>query len=191
MNQTDFLRALKKQNVINYTDYVSDYAELISDEADDKAISPEQVIAHLDDPKIIAAKIVAEDHPAMRPKLSKPMFILLLTIIILGAPLWAAILATLLILLLVAYILIWLLPFIAGVIGVSFTLVGSLATLVSIVAIFKASLAFGMTQSGFSLIITGIGILLLALTWHTAKRFSLTSVVFTKWLYRKFKGGTA
>ena len=124
MNKEEFLRTLErllkslpKQESQKMLDY---YAEMIEDRMEE-GMSEESAVEDLGDVGVIASQILST-QPVKEKKLSNPAKVLIVSLLILGSPLWAcialallALILTGLLLILTGYILIWLIPVLACV----------------------------------------------------------------------------
>jgi uncharacterized membrane protein len=184
---------LNKNQIADVQSYVADYSELIDDKVDNGQPVAE-AIASLGPIEEIVSQIRKAEGIAARPKViieRKQMRlstkILLSILLVLGAPLWGPLLGVALVLLVLVYSLLWIAPFIAAVIGTSFIGAGGFGLIASLVAMIKATFAFGLFQLGMSLVLLGGGIFAIMLAWYLSKYFIIATVSLTKWLIKHFK----
>ncbi|KRL41669.1 DUF1700 domain-containing protein [Liquorilactobacillus nagelii] len=197
MTKKEFLvelsNSLNKNQIADVQSYVADYSELIDDKVDNGQPVAE-AIASLGPIEEIVSQIRKAEGIAARPKViieRKQMRlstkILLSILLVLGAPLWGPLLGVALVLLVLVYSLLWIAPFIAAVIGTSFIGAGGFGLIASLVAMIKATFAFGLFQLGMSLVLLGGGIFAIMLAWYLSKYFIIATVSLTKWLIKHFK----
>lgn len=197
MTKKEFLvelsNSLKKNQIADAQSYVADYSELIDDKVDNGQPVAE-ALASLGPIEEIVSQIRKAEGIAARPKViieRKQMRlstkILLSILLVLGAPLWGPLLGVALVLLVLVYSLLWIAPFIAAVIGTSFIGAGGFGLIASLVAMIKATFAFGLFQLGMSLVLLGGGIFAIMLAWYLSKYFIIATVSLTKWLIKHFK----
>lgn len=190
MNKDEFLKQLrlnlKKSHVVDIKRYLQDYNELIADEAEEQSVSEDEVVKGLDDPSIIVKNIMNEDHP--KTHFPTSWLVLIIIALVIGSPLWVSLMLLAVILILLAYLLVWFIP--AGlVLGSGLALViGAYGLPAGLIAMFKVSMAVGTIELGTSVFGFGLALLIGTLSWWSIKYFSVTSVSFSKWLVSKFKG---
>lgn len=197
MTKKEFLvelsNSLNKNQIADAQSYVADYSELIDDKVDNGQPVAE-ALASLGPIEEIVSQIRKAEGIAARPKViieRKQMRlstkILLSILLVLGAPLWGPLLGVALVLLVLVYSLLWIAPFVAAVIGTSFIGAGGFGLIASLVAMIKATFAFGLFQLGMSLVLLGGGIFAIMLAWYLSKYFIIATVSLTKWLIKHFK----
>lgn len=167
--------------------YMEYYEELIMDAIED-GNSEEEVVMSLDEPSDVVKSILYDKQSSEdgNQKKKSPLTIALL---IIGAPLWVAVLATLaalaltgLILVGVAYLLIWLVPFMVGVCTLSFAAIGLYG--------FFGAIPFMMNDFVPGLMQLGIGIFSLGasvLCFYALKGIALKFVEVSAKMTRKVR----
>ena len=189
MNKNEFLKQLrhnlKRSHVVDINRYLQDYNELIADEAEERSVSEDDVANGLDDPTTIVKNIMNEDHP--KTHFPTIWLILIIIALVIGSPLWVSLLLLAIILILLAYLLVWFIR--AGlVLGSGLALViGAYGLPAGLIALFKVSVAVGTIELGTSLFSFGLALSIGVLAWWSIKYFSIASVSFSKWLISKFK----
>lgn len=167
MNKQEFLSALQrrlkslpKQECQKMLDY---YAEMIEDRMEE-GVSEESAVQDLSNVEMIASQILAS-QPTKEKNFSNPVKGLIVALLILGSPLWAciglallALIFTSVLLILTAYILIWMIPVLALV----FMVAGLIVCCVSIVGapfVMSSNFMTGLLQLGIGFLAAGFSIL--------------------------------
>lgn len=187
MNKTTFLsrldNKLKLMGVADVETYLMYYDEMIEDYQED-GHSETEAVSLVGSIESIAQTILAEgedDFVALPTTGNKSLNYLLL---VLGAPLWGAILLAAILFVFSAYLLMWCLPIVIG----SFSFAGLAIGVVSFVgAPFNSALFYIITQVGFGLVSLGLGLLLLVLTISISSRVARWTRQFTGKLINLFK----
>ena len=170
---------------------LSYYTEMIGDKIED-GIPEEEVIAGLEDVQTIAQHIVGDTplNVLVREKRKKSASGKVNTaLLIMGFPLWFPLLLVGLILLLTAYILLW-----VGIIVLVSILVSFFgAGIGMVISFFSTVFVNGWTavlSLGSGLTLIGLGLLLVQPIWKAVKKtFVVTMGFFKKLKYRVFKKG--
>ncbi len=188
LTKNEFLKQLKmnlkRAHIVGFKQYMQDYEELISDEAEARSVSENKIVQSLDDPKQIVKNILTEDQP--KTHMATGLLILIVVALVLGSPLWCSLLLLALAMVLLGYALVWLVP--AGLtFGMLLALVlGAYGIPAAIIALFKVGAGIGFSEFGFSLLALGCCLILAKLTWWSIKYFSIVSAMFYKWLVGQF-----
>ncbi|GLF92114.1 hypothetical protein Saga11_33730 [Bacillus safensis] len=182
MNKKEFLSSLKKHlHRLGEKDserFIEYYDEMIEDYKED-GYSEQEAVHQVGQPAIIAEGIMKEqgmktiEVPTRGEKATR------LSILILGSPLWGCILATVILLILSVYMVIWCIPLVTG----TMTLVGLLGGFWSIIGspfIFQDGLHVVVTQVGVGILLLGVGLLSGLATVYLTKLFTHMTVQTTK-----------
>ncbi len=178
-------KELKQKNIEKYITYLNYYEEIIDDYMED-GFSELESLNKLDSIEVII-ETIKNENGLIEENLNKksPIVIFLL---ILGAPLWGSILISIILLLFSGLLILWCGPVILG----SFSFAGLLTGVVSLAGlVFNQELFYIITQLGFGLIGTGIGLLLLIATVYSTKHINKFSKKIISLLQSVFswKGG--
>ena len=172
-------QALKEESYETVVQSVSYYEEMI-DDLMENGYSEKEAIHKLGKLEDIVAQMKESDEIIEMKPIQKSHSIVLIIALVLTFPLWGSLLATFLILLLCAYMCIWLIPFVAiilTVMGVICFIIGIFGTF----PLFVKSMALGITQLGVSAIFGGIGMLGIWLTMKTYHVITQKSIQLAKW----------
>lgn len=172
-------QALKEESYETVVQSVSYYEEMI-DDLMENGYSEKEAIGKLGKLEDIVAQIKESDEIIEMKPIQKSHSIVLIIALVLTFPLWGSLLATFLILLLCAYICIWLIPLIA----ISLAIVGIVCFIVGIFGtfpLFVKSIALGMTQLGVSAIFGSLAMLGIWLTMKTYHVITQKSIQLAKW----------
>lgn len=187
MNKEEFMDCLKDKLKNESYEYVCQvveyYDEMINDFIEDGK-SEEDAIRNLGDIDDILKQMKSEDDVIVMKKQSKKSMAFITILLFLGFPLWGSLLATVFLLLLCVYVLLWCLPIVTIAIG----FVGMMCFIVGIFGsfpLFIQSISLGMTQLGVSAIYGAFGIFGMILSYLVSKRIlayskHLTTYVKTK-----------
>ncbi|MGI6500915.1 MAG: DUF1700 domain-containing protein [Anaerostipes sp.] len=190
MSKEQFLQELERQLKVlgeseceRYLDY---YDEMIEDYKEN-GFFEEEAILKIGTPKEVIQVILGEQDTIelkVRSTGSKVINILLL---ILGFPLWGALLLALICCIASVYIVIMSVPFTTGVVAVSSLFVSVVGIVGTPFVIANGSLAMGITQLGIGICCIGIAILSAIVTWIILKVVVKLTIRFTKWLISLFR----
>ena len=182
MNKKEFLSSLKKHlHLLGDKDsdrFIEYYDEMIEDYQED-GYSEQEAVQQVGQPAMIAEGIMKEQGiktvqvPTFGEKATR------LSILILGFPLWGSILATVFLLILSVYMVIWCIPLVTGTV----TLVGLLGGFWSIIGspfIFQDGLHVVVTQIGVGIFLLGVGLLSGIATAYLTKLFVQINIQTTK-----------
>ncbi|WP_409021628.1 DUF1700 domain-containing protein [Dellaglioa sp. P0083] len=190
MNKRKFIVELEEElkhyqaaDIDNTLDY---YDEMIDDRLE-AGESETDIILSLENPSQIAIRLTQNDRPKIQKQLSTPIIILIVILLILGAPVWGPLLLTAAVLIATVYFLIWVVPMIAGVIATSLIISGVISLGLSPFDMFNQGFNIGLMQFGVSFVIVGVGILFSAMTWYSTKYLIKYSISLTHWLIRLFR----
>ncbi|MGE1119162.1 DUF1700 domain-containing protein [Bacillus altitudinis] len=189
MNKKEFLASLEKHlhrlGEKESDRFIEYYDEMIEDYQED-GYSEQEAVHQVGQPAIIAEGIMKEQGiktiqvPTFGEKATR------LSILILGFPLWGSILATVFLLILSVYMVIWCVPLVTG----TMTLVGLLGGFWSIIGspfIFQGGLHVVVTQIGVGILLLGVGLLSGIATAYLTKLFVQVTVQTTKAFMGMFK----
>ena len=189
MNKKEFLSSLKKHlHLLGDKDsdrFIESYAAMIEDYQED-GYSEQEAVQQVGQPAMIAEGIMKEQGiktvqvPTFGEKATR------LSILILGFPLWGSILATVFLLILSVYMVIWCIPLVTGTV----TLVGLLGGFWSIIGspfIFQDGLHVVVTQIGVGIFLLGAGLLSGIATAYLTKLFVQITIQTTKAFMGMFK----
>ncbi|MEI0739827.1 DUF1700 domain-containing protein [Paenibacillus sp. JTLBN-2024] len=189
MNKKEFLSSLKKHlHLLGDKDsdrFIEYYDEIIEDYQED-GYSEQEAVQQVGQPAMIAEGIMKEQGiktvqvPTFGEKATR------LSILILGFPLWGSILATVFLLILSVYMVIWCIPLVTGTV----TLVGLLGGFWSIIGspfIFQDGLHVVVTQIGVGIFLLGAGLLSGIATAYLTKLFVQITIQTTKAFIGMFK----
>lgn len=189
MNKKEFLSSLKKHlHLLGDKDsdrFIEYYDEMIEDYQED-GYSEQKAVQQVGQPAMIAEGIMKEQGiktvqvPTFGEKATR------LSILILGFPLWGSILATVFLLILSVYLVIWCIPLVTGTV----TLVGLLGGFWSIIGspfIFQDGLHVVVTQIGVGIFLLGVGLLSGIATAYLTKLFVQITIQTTKAFIGMFK----
>ncbi|MGD7060473.1 DUF1700 domain-containing protein [Bacillus altitudinis] len=189
MNKKEFLASLEKHlhrlGKKESDRFIEYYDEMIEDYQED-GYSEQEAVHQVGQPAIIAEGILKEQGiktiqvPTFGEKATR------LSILILGFPLWGSILATVFLLILSVYMVIWCIPLVTG----TMTLVGLLGGFWSIIGspfIFQDGLHVVVTQIGVGILLLGVGLLSGIATAYLTKLFVQVTVQTTKAFMGMFK----
>ncbi|WP_440602087.1 DUF1700 domain-containing protein [Bacillus safensis] len=189
MNKKEFLSSLKKHlHLLGDKDsdrFIEYYDEIIEDYQED-GYSEQEAVQQVGQPAMIAEGIMKEQGiktvqvPTFGEKATR------LSILILGFPLWGSILATVFLLILSVYLVIWCIPLVTGTV----TLVGLLGGFWSIIGspfIFQDGLHVVVTQIGVGIFLLGAGLLSGIATAYLTKLFVQMTIQTTKAFIGMFK----
>lgn len=172
---------LKNLGVEDFDTFVQYYDEMIEDYQED-GYTEEEAVSFIDSIETISKGIIAERSTYHLPTTGKKSWNYAL--LILGAPLWGAILLAFILFVLSAYILLWCGPLVVG----SFSLAGLIISVACFIgAPFNSALFYVVTQVGIGLIALGLGLLLLLLTVQLAGQITGITQGFRKKLLILFK----
>lgn len=160
------------------------YGEIIADSMED-GLTEEDAVARLGSIRLVAESILA-NYPGHIPSLKrKPAGRSALNVIllILGFPLWGSLLLTVVMLLLTAYILLYVPIFVLGTFVVTFFGVG-LWAIVGSPFLMGDIFSLGIVQLGAGLDCVGLSLLCLIAFYFTLRGI----LKATKWLWRKSTG---
>lgn len=188
MDKKQFLLELKEQfkiyGIKDYQDFISDYDELIEDYLED-GYSFEDIIKKIGTPKMIVSKLATQDGKGFS-NYSSGMKILIIILLVLGSPLWICLVASLFLLLLSAYIMIWLIPFLLFVFALAGAVTG-VACLGTSFFVLQDGAEFFVLYLGVGTFAVGIGILFSIAMFNVIHVFARTTKKFTKWVFGKFR----
>ncbi|APJ09702.1 DUF1700 domain-containing protein [Bacillus safensis] len=189
MNKKEFLSSLKKHlHLLGDKDsdrFIEYYDEMIEDYQED-GYSEQEAVHQVGQPAMIAEGIMKEQGiktvqvPTFGEKATR------LSILILGFPLWGSILATVFLLILSVYMVIWCIPLVTG----ALTLTGLLGGFWSIIGspfIFQDGLHVVVTQVGVGIFLLGVGLLSGIATAYLTKLFVQITIQTTKAFMGMFK----
>ncbi|WP_456265865.1 MULTISPECIES: DUF1700 domain-containing protein [unclassified Bacillus (in: firmicutes)] len=189
MNKKEFLSSLKKHlHLLGDKDsdrFIEYYDEMIEDYQED-GYSEQEAVHQVGQPAMIAEGIMKEQGiktvqvPTLGEKATR------LSILILGFPLWGSILATVFLLILSVYMVIWCIPLVTG----ALTLTGLLGGFWSIIGspfIFQDGLHVVVTQVGVGIFLLGAGLLFGIATAYLTKLFVQMTIQTTKAFLGMFK----
>lgn len=190
MNRIQFIKALATElaqaqvrDTANTLDY---YEELIDDRLEDGE-SELTIIASLESPRQIAARL-SDERPIIRQRKTAPMTLaLIIIVVVLGSPLWGSLLLTAILLIAVGYFLIWLVPALAAIFAISGIVGGGVSFFLAIIAGVRQGWLIGSMQFGLSIAMLGVGLLCAGLAWYSGCYLVKWSVGLTRWLLSKFK----
>lgn len=193
MDKQAFLEQLKleliKYGEKEYESFLSNYDELIEDYLED-GLSYQEIFSKIGSPEEIAKKLVSVEHGSEQfafSKQSKSTKTLIMSLLILGSPLWACLLSSAMILLLSVYIIIWCIPFMLG----TFSFAGLFGGLVSLILspfCLQDGLHIFIMQLGIGMIGSGLGVLLGFATLSVSRVFVEKTKQFTDLLMNPLKG---
>lgn len=165
--------------------FIEYYDEMIEDYQED-GYSEQEAVHQVGQPAMIAEGIMKEQGiktvqvPTFGEKATR------LSILILGFPLWGSILATVFLLILSVYMVIWCIPLVTG----TLTLTGLLGGFWSIIGspfIFQDGLHVVVTQIGVGIFLLGVGLLSGIATAYLTKLFVQITIQTTKAFMGMFK----
>lgn len=162
------------------------YAEMIDDRMEE-GMSEQEAVQDLGDAGMLAKQILSA-QPSKEKKLSNPMKVLIIVLIVLGSPLWACLLLALfalictgILLILTGYIMIWLIPVLSAAIMVA-SLILCIISLIGSPFLMVSSFMTGLLQLGVGLIAAGLSILLGLFTIYASRYFIKVTMSFSHWL---------
>lgn len=178
MNRVEFieildveLAALKR---VEREKFITYYEEIIDDYMEN-GFEEEAVIEKIGNPKVIAKNILSEqDTVDIKVPLTNSKVINMI-LLILGFPLWGSLVFAGLMLVLSGVIVIWCIPFTAGVSALAFFLAG-IYSIVATPFMIAEVLSVGMVQLGVGIASLGVSFLLAMATMYLCKNFAF----FTK-----------
>lgn len=178
MNRVEFieildveLAALKR---VEREKFITYYEEIIDDYMEN-GFEEEAVIEKIGNPKVIAKNILSEqDTVDIKVPLTNSKVINMI-LLILGFPLWGSLVFAGLMVVLSGVIVIWCIPFTAGVSALAFFLAG-IYSIVATPFMIAEVLSVGMVQLGVGIASLGVSFLLAMATMYLCKNFAF----FTK-----------
>ncbi len=193
MTKSEFLyeleQSLRKAKKQERDKFISYYDEMIADYIED-GISEEEAVKKAGSPNKIAGEILEELDTVFLPLPATGSKIVNITLLILGFPLWGALLLTAILMLLsvamailCVYMAIWCIPFATGVGAFAF-FITSLVSIIGAPVIMTGNIAVGITQLGMGIASVGIAILFAFATISTAKQFTQTTIKITQSIKR-------
>ncbi|MED0866723.1 DUF1700 domain-containing protein [Bacillus safensis] len=189
MNKKDFLSSLKKHlHLLGDKDsdrFIEYYDEMIEDYQED-GYSEQEAVQQVGQPAMIAEGIMKEQGIKTVQVQTFGEKATRLSILILGFPLWGSILATVFLLILSVYMVIWCIPLVTG----ALTLTGLLGGFWSIIGspfIFQDGLHVVVTQVGVGILLLGVGLLSGIATAYLTKLFVQMTIQTTKAFMGMFK----
>lgn len=189
MGKRAFLRILKRALaplpkderdafLVYYDEMIEDYRE--------EGRSEQQAISTIGDPVRIAGEILAEHDGTQRHASSTGAKTLNIVLLILGSPVWGALLLALFAVILAAYVVIWCLPVVLGAGAITMVGVGLFSLLLSPQVIMQ-NLATGIALLGGIAAVIGCAGLLGLGTYYLSRQVVRATVAFTRWLRRCFR----
>lgn len=141
--------------------YLSYYGELIDDAVED-GCTEEEAVARIGSPGAIAQQILSEQENAPAKPIAPAQKILILVLLILGAPLWGSLLLgaiclaaglalAAIALILAAYLVIWCVPLTSGAISIS-SLLLAVISMIGAPFLFPANAPVAVTQFGVGIL---------------------------------------
>ncbi len=187
MNKVDFLInleiKLKKNKVKDYRSYKEYYSELLDDNIE-QGKSVEDSISDMGGFDAIVNAILTDEEIIQETVPLTGIKWLNLTLILVGAPLWAPILLVFLTVIIAFYLFIWCIPLLfSGLCLVSL----SLGTISIIGVPFNKEVYYMLSQTGFSFLTLGLGLLFLLFTINTIRNIAKLTTKFTKKILSIFK----
>lgn len=190
MNKHEFLdhleRLLKSLPRQERQKMLAYYAEMIDDRMEE-GMREQEAVQDLGDAGMLAKQIVSA-QPSKEKKLSNPMKVLIIVLIVLGSPLWACLLLALfalictgILLILTGYIMIWLIPVLSAAIMVA-SLILCIISLIGSPFLMVSSFMTGLLQLGVGLIAAGLSTLLGLFTIYASCYFIKATMSFSHWL---------
>ena len=188
MNRAEFMEVLRKELVPLKKDetekFINYYEEIIDDYLED-GLREDEVIEKIGNPKVIARNILSEqDHVDNKVPLTNSKIINII-LLILGFPLWGSLLLAGLMLILSGLIIIWCIPFTAGVSALGFFAAGLWSIVVSPFMMADV-LSVGVVQLGVGLGTLGVSFLLAMVTLNLSKKFTRFTKELGLKLYKLF-----
>lgn len=189
MNKKEFLSSLKKHlHLLGDKDsdrFIEYYDEIIEDYQED-GYSEQEAVHQVGQPAMIAEGIMKEQGiktvqvPTFGEKATR------LSILILGFPLWGSILATVFLLILSVYMVIWCIPLVTGALTIT-GLLGGFWSIIGSPFIFQDGLHVVVTQVGVGILLLGVGLLSGIATAYLTKLFVQMTIQTTKAFMGMFK----
>lgn len=183
---------LKRYSVDDKDHYMEYYEELIMDALEDGK-SEDETISSLDSPQDVVKNILY-DRRNVDKVFNKKMSPLTLILLVLGAPLWAPLLAVVICLIFVAilllgiaYFIIWLVPFIFGLFAFVCILGGAVGIFGSIPFMIN-NFVSGLMQLGMSVFMLGFGAICFYMLRQSVSRFVVVSVQIARRVQAIVKG---
>lgn len=173
--ELNFYRVMDVDNTIAY------YDELIDDRLE-AGESETTIFTSLETPNQIAMRLALIERPGGQKKRSPALTALIVVLLILGSPLWGSLALTAAILIATGYLLIWLVPALAGIFFASFVLGGAVSLILSPVVMVNQEFVIGLMQFGMGFVMIGVGLLCGVMTRFTAKYLIAYSVNLTRWI---------
>ncbi len=182
---TQLKKELRKKNVAEQEDYIWQYNELLDDYME-HGMTEMEAIRKVGKPEEIAQEIKENQEEVYVMRSSVGLKIGISVLLILGLPLWGSLLLTVILLVGIAYFLIWLIPFIAGLIGGSL-LVGSCAIFIAVPFIMSNGLPNFLCSLGIGLLMFGSAVFCILTTIMMCRFFAHLSVQLSKRFLQLFK----
>lgn len=190
MNRTEFIEILSaKLKVLNRTErekFITYYEEIIEDYLEN-GFTEEEVIGKIGDPKILAKNILSEQNqdtvdikmPVTNSKLLNRI------LLVLGFPLWGSLVFAGLMIILSGLIVVWSIPFTAGVSALAFFIAG-VFSIVATPFMLADVFSVGVVQLGVGIASIGVALLLAMATLFLCKKFGYFTKELSSRLLRLF-----